>query len=400
MTTALNMSLVNGTVTGTVINTSLQSIEWLVGGSGNDTFVGGAGNDILTGAGGADSFVGGAGTDIVNYERIELTSGMTIRMDGVSDSVSGATGDAAGDTYAADIEGVMGTRFSDSLYGRTTAEILQGGPGDDTLYGSDGADILEGNAGTNTANYSASAAVTVDFSDSLAEQGGFAEGDHLSNFQRIVGSGMADVMKAGTSAMQFDGGGGNDTLTGGGGADRLDGGAGDDSLTGNAGNDILFAGQGLDTLIGGDGGDWLHFSGKTLTSDRGSGGAGDDTFVLENTTGGGFEMDAGAGTDTLKLLAIGNTWSLDTSTISDSKFIGFEKLDLSGNGSQNLTLTAQGIQALVDPGGSSSNLTLILDNGDTYSPGTGNTLAQGATSFTLTGGGFTASVNIVYVPGT
>jgi hypothetical protein len=111
-------------------------------------------------------------------------------------------------------------------------------------------------------------------------------------------------------------------------------------------------------------------------------------------------MDAGAGTDTLKLLAIGNTWSLDTNTIADSKFIGFEQLDLSGNGSQNLTLTAQGIQALVDPGSSALRLTLILDNGDTYSPGAGNTLAQGATSFTLTSGGLSASVNIVYVTGT
>eukprot|EP01034_Spumella_vulgaris_P028111 gene28111-34916_t len=329
VTTALNMSLANGTVTGTDISTSLQSIEWLVGGSAADTLIGGAGNDILTGAGGADSYVGGDGADFVNYERAGLTQGLTIRMD----SVVGATFDAAGDTFAADIEGVIGTRFADSLYGRSTFEFLQGGAGDDTLYGSLGADILEGNAGTNTADYSASTAVTINLLDGTAELGGFAEGDLLLNIQHIVGSDLGDAM-------------------------------------------------------------------TTLTSDRGLGGAGDDTFVLENTTGDSFVMDAGSGTDTLKLLALGSSWTLDTSTIVDSKFVGFEKLDLSGNGSQNLILTAQGIQALVDPGSSALRLTLILDSGDTYSAGTSNSLAQGAGNFTLTGGGFSASVNIVYVSGT
>ncbi|WP_194945260.1 hypothetical protein [Limnohabitans sp. DM1] len=393
VTSALNMSLVNGTVTGSGINTSLQSIEWLVGGSAADTLVGAAGNDILTGAGGADSYVGGDGTDFVNYERTGLTQGLTIRMD----TVAGATSDAVGDTYAADIEGVIGTRFADNLYGRSTDEILQGGAGDDTLYGSLGADTLEGNSGTNTADYSASTAVNIDVSDSSAEQGGFAQGDQLSNIQSIVGSAFGDAMKAGATAMQFDGRGGNDTLIGGAGADRLDGGDGDDSLTGNAGNDILLAGKGVDTLSGGDGNDVLNFSDKNLTADQGSGGAGDDTFILGSSTGGSFVMDGGAGTDTLKLLDIGNTWSLDTTTIVDNKFIGFEKLDLSGNGNQNLTLTAQGIKALVDPGNSPLNLTLILDDGDTYSPGGDNTLAQGAGSFNLTGGGITAHVNIVYV---
>jgi Ca2+-binding RTX toxin-like protein len=290
----------------------------------------------------------------------------------------------------------MGTRFSDILYGRFTSEILQGGAGDDTLFGSEGADILEGNAGTNTANYSASTAINIDLSDTAAEQGGLAEGDRLSSIQRIVGSGYADGMKAGTTAMQFYGGGGNDTLTGGDGADRLDGGADNDNLTGNGGHDTLLAGSGVDTLSGGAGNDVLDFSGKSLTIDQGTGDAGDDTFILDYSTGGAFVLDGGSGIDTLKLLSIPSSWALNTTTIDDNKFKNFEKLDLSGNGNQQLILSADGIKALVDSGNNTPNLTLILNNGDTYLPASGNTLAQGNGSFDLSNGTITAHVTIVY----
>eukprot|EP01030_Chromulinospumella_sphaerica_P001268 gene1268-1241_t len=305
------------TLTGWAVNktyTNIQNLtgttlaDVLEGDAKNNVLSGGAGDDVFKGTLGLDTLIGGAGNDTADFSSVTTAlnmslangTGLTIRMD----SVVGATFDAAGDTFAADIEGVIGTRFADSLYGRSTFEFLQGGAGDDTLYGSLGADILEGNAGTNTADYSASTAVTINLLDGTAELGGFAEGDLLLNIQHI------------------------------------------------------------------------------------------------NTTGDSFVMDAGSGTDTLKLLALGSSWTLDTSTIVDSKFVGFEKLDLSGNGSQNLILTAQGIQALVDPGSSALRLTLILDSGDTYSAGTSNSLAQGAGNFTLTGGGFSASVNIVYVSGT
>jgi hypothetical protein len=80
-----------------------------------------------------------------------------------------------------------------------------------------------------------------------------------NNGEKLLGSGLADVIRGlGGNDLLF-GLGGNDQLLGGVGNDRLDGGAGNDRLNGGSGNDKLVGGAGRDQLTGGAGADQFIF---------------------------------------------------------------------------------------------------------------------------------------------
>lgn len=119
---------------------STKDNEYILAGDGNDTLTALAGNDTLEGGKGADILDGGDGIDLASYaesdERvfIDLSAEWT------------AGGDAYGDVYI-DIEGVIGSRFDDELWGSDTANKLIGGDGDDILDGLGGRDILTGGSG-------------------------------------------------------------------------------------------------------------------------------------------------------------------------------------------------------------------------------------------------------------
>jgi VCBS repeat-containing protein len=106
-----------------------------------------------------------------------------------------------------------------------------------------------------------------------------------SGHDRVTGTALDDLLRAGA---------GNDTVEGGAGNDSIDGGSGADLLRGGAGDDTLLGGEGLDVMDGGDGHDRLD--GGT-SSDRMSGGAGRDALIggLGNDT-----LDGGADNDTLQ----------------------------------------------------------------------------------------------------
>ncbi|WP_299776062.1 tandem-95 repeat protein, partial [uncultured Tateyamaria sp.] len=109
----------------------------LHGGAGDDTLNGGWGNDTLDGGVGADSLNGGDGFDVATYN-----SQVTVSLQDTSLN----TGQAAGDTYVS-IEGLIGSRYDDVLYGGVGDDILNGGDGNDTLNGGSGADSLDGDWG-------------------------------------------------------------------------------------------------------------------------------------------------------------------------------------------------------------------------------------------------------------
>jgi len=362
--------------------------DYLSGGAGSDTLIGGGGNDTLEGGPGADSLVGGAGTaDTVTY-----ANGGAVTIDLTNTVLGSATGadDAAGDVISTDIEIIIGSAAADTFIGRSTAETIQGGAGGDTIKGSLGADSIDGGAGNDVMDYSDSTAVTIDLTTAgFAQVGGQAQGDVLTNIEKIIGSLVDDKMTAGATAMNFDGndgndsligGNGNDTLTGGngndtlvgaGGDNSLDGGAGNDSLTGGAGNDTLVGGagndildgaagndslqggDGVDNLTGGDGNDTLGFvtNNTSLISDIGSGGNGDDTFIIDQSklvTGSFPTLDGGAGNDTLKFSG-STSATVDLNTLSG--FTSFATLDVSADGvASNISLSSAGIQGLVDNG--------------------------------------------------
>lgn len=138
------------TPTGDAAGDVYVSIENLTGSDFDDVLIGsnnaanvldgGDGNDILEGLTGADVLIGGAGLDHASYGA--SASRVTVKLD---EQLSSA-GAAAGDTYDG-IEGVIGSRFSDALYGDAGANSLLGMDGSDSLYGRDGDDTLVGGAG-------------------------------------------------------------------------------------------------------------------------------------------------------------------------------------------------------------------------------------------------------------
>ena len=94
------------------------SIEGLVGSNGDDLLIGdgqanalqgGDGNDTLEGAIGADTLDGGNGNDFVSYANAKEAV--------IADILAGGlAGEAEGDVYTS-IEGLIGSRFNDTLYG-------------------------------------------------------------------------------------------------------------------------------------------------------------------------------------------------------------------------------------------------------------------------------------------
>jgi Ca2+-binding RTX toxin-like protein len=144
--------------------------ERMIGHSGDDVFYGSPGADIIFGNGSI-----APGGDFVNYSASEAAISVNL----LTGAASG--GDAQGDVLNS-IEGVIGTRFADTILGTGGGDLLWGGLGDDTLDGIGGDD-------------------------------------------------------------QIFGEGGNDTVIGGIGQDRLSGGAGSDQINGGDGFDVLFAGE-------------------------------------------------------------------------------------------------------------------------------------------------------------
>lgn len=349
----------------------------LLGGAGNDTLSGGADDDILIGGAGADTFTGGGGNDTVSYVN---SSALTIDMS----TLASGTGDAQGDVFDADISVVLGSAGADTFVGRSSKETFKAGAGDDIVKGSAGDDILDGETNTvtggDTIDYAGSTAVNLNFLTSTFS-GGFAGGDRLSNFEKVIGSSEGDTIVANDAGMSLDGGGGDDTLTGG------------------TGSDTLIAGDGDDTLSGGGGADTLDLKANntTLAGDSASGGAGDDTIAIDqaNLSLSAFTIDGGADHDTLQFYA---TNSLSLSSLSASKFNSIEVLDLSVDSVDTvIELSSAGVRGLVDSG--SPALIVKLGSGDSYSIASSDSLvsiSNGGARLTLSDGQGQTTVNFVY----
>ena len=145
----------------------------LSGGEGDDALAGNGGNDSLSGGGGADDIMGGEGNDRIDggADGDTMTGGRgndTYFIDSASDvireysdSVQYGT-DTVHSTlsYAlsiglenlilsgsAAIDGT-GTKFNNTIYGNSAANVLDAGAGDDRIFGGFGNDTLSGGAGS------------------------------------------------------------------------------------------------------------------------------------------------------------------------------------------------------------------------------------------------------------
>jgi Ca2+-binding RTX toxin-like protein len=298
------------------------------GSSGDDTLLGLDGDDTLIGGVGADRLEGGLGFNTADYSA--ATAGIDVGFGGIV----GTAGEATGDLLFS-IQRIIGTNFSDTVYGSSSAETTELGSGDDILISSLGSDVINGGTGLDTVNYSVSAgAVQVSLTGSVAT--GFdAAGDTLTSIERLIGSNFDDTLNGSSSDDELFGSAGNDSLGGSLGNDIIDGGSGSDSvyynsstagitayldgtsgsggyaqgdvltnieqiygsafadtlygfsqnetLAGFDGNDIIYGRSGADTLLGENGDDFLS---GDLGSDIINGGAGFDTATYAASSAG------------------------------------------------------------------------------------------------------------------
>ncbi|MBD9498137.1 type I secretion C-terminal target domain-containing protein, partial [Ensifer sp. ENS02] len=130
----------NDTLTGGALD------DTIIGRGGNDLINGGGGHDTLRGGGGSDRIDGGADNDLLDLS--DSTAGVTFTLvQGSSDTTVNLTSVGLGtDTYR-NIEGLIGSDYSDTLTGSASDDQIYGGRGADTIIGGGGNDMLYGGAG-------------------------------------------------------------------------------------------------------------------------------------------------------------------------------------------------------------------------------------------------------------
>jgi Ca2+-binding RTX toxin-like protein len=248
-------SAINGT--GNTLNNSI------IGNSAVNTLTGGAGNDTLEGGAGADVLIGGTATgtdsgtlDIVSYAG--SATGVTIDLNLQGGSAQKG-GDAEGDLLYG-IEGIIGSKYDDTLTGNGGDNWLDGGGGNDTLIGGAGNDTYRVTEYGTVIQDSAGTADTV-----------YARG----SFDLSVSATAVENLTLDGSNPEF--GYGNSLAN---------------KITGNSGNNTLFGGNDTvaDTLIGGDG---------------------DDTYVVIDTAD-TITENASEGTDTVEANLASGTYTLGT----------------------------------------------------------------------------------------
>ena len=219
----------------------LNTIENVVGGSGNDTITGdandnvlngGAGNDTMVGGGGNDTFIGGTGANSMTG----ATGNDTYFVDNVGDVVVELANQGTDTinttltTYSlaalANVENLTFTGVGNFTgTGNAAANIITGGAGDDTLNGGAGADTLVGGTGNDT--YFVDNALDV-----VTENVGEGTDTLLATASYTLAAGSeVETLKVNAPTGL--------TLTGNEFANTIVGNIGNDTLIGGAGNDTL-----------------------------------------------------------------------------------------------------------------------------------------------------------------
>jgi serralysin len=230
----------NDVLTGDTGNNTLN------GGLGNDTLIAGSGVDSLYGDAGDDTLVevykdnpyafdyldGGADTDTVDFSsfqdavRVDLGAKAAWTTDG-ADLGSGTLRKVAS---LISIENVIGGAGNDEIRGDIGNNTLDGGAGDDTIYAGVGNDTVHGGQGTNTLSFAdITTGVTVDLASGKAT--------YLDSGPTYDDAGNVNGFVTGLNTVTWDG------------IENLTGGSGDDVLTGDSNNNTLDGGDGTDTAV-------------------------------------------------------------------------------------------------------------------------------------------------------
>ncbi|MDF8332591.1 beta strand repeat-containing protein [Novosphingobium cyanobacteriorum] len=295
--------------TGRLATLTLSGIENLLGSIRNDRLVGDSADNVLTGHLGDDILIGGAGND---------------RLFGGEGPVSPI------DTWEG---GVVQTYDNNAI----DKDVLEGGTGNDQIDGGKGFDI---------ATYEhARTAVTVDLATGTATGGDGS--DTLTGIEGVIGSVGNDTLKGNAEANWFDGGLGADTMTGGKGDDTyvIDSLADTIVELADGGSDTVAAAFSLTvsgeienaTLLGTANLDATgNDRANVLTGNAGinhlAGGAGDDTYVVQNSDDIVDEASANGGHDTVRSSV---SWTLGAN-LEDLVLFGTAQASATGNALDNV----------------------------------------------------------------
>jgi Ca2+-binding RTX toxin-like protein len=321
------------TATGSGTDT-LNGIENVTSGSGDDilngnsaanVLTGNSGNDILVGNSGNDTYYGGDGGDVISELTVSTFDNDTIYGGNGADIIYANFGDDVvyggtdtannylnlgdGADTASGSEGtdvVLGGNGDDTITGNGGSDSLYGEVGNDTIYGGAGIDLLSGDVGDDKLYGGAD-------NDLLVGDAGNDTLDGGAAVDVLYGGTGLDAMYGGLGNDYVDGGDGNDTMYGGDGTDTMLGdletvNGGDDLMYGDAGDDIMLGYIGNDTMFGGDGNDRLY---GVYDNDTLDGGAGNDDVyggTGNDVLSGGAGLDqlyGGAGNDDFRWAATG-----------------------------------------------------------------------------------------------
>ncbi|HEX4984984.1 MAG TPA: calcium-binding protein, partial [Burkholderiales bacterium] len=324
----------------------------------NNTLIGNTGNNVLDGGIGADAMTGGAGNDTYVVDNagdkvVETLAGAAGGTDKVASSITytlGANLETLALTGAASINGT-GNALANTIAGNDGNNVLNGGAGADTLVGGGGDDTyVVDNIGDQVVETDNAGKDTIIISKAI-----FAPDFHYSlaaNIENLTYSG---------STVRI-------TITGN---------AGDNILTGAPGASA--SSPGMDVIYGGNGNDYIDGRGSTIAEgDQLIGGAGDDTYVIQDLRATAIQEDPGQGSDTVIV-----TFSFDAdyfSTLNQLRGMAPSIVEI-----ENITLAGT---ANIDAFGNALNNRLIGNSGrNTLVGGDGNdTLDGGAGNDILNGG--------------
>lgn len=382
-TGAINVQMASGTVTGDGTDT-LRSIESVRGSNGDDVYFAtgfGAGSTNSGSNGTFNEFVGMGGSDTITGNgntRIAFTNAtgaVTVDMQtgapGGTPGTGTATGDAStgSDTFTG-VNAVMASMFDDTLFGSNSAatETFTGLAGNDFINGRGGFDVISYNN-----IYFSTGAVTINFTSGTATGDASIGNDTFRGIEGAQGTNLNDTYTATNfGAVSFtDTNNFNVGNAGFGNFNQFEGLGGDDTITGNGNTRIIYSAAITSGVT-------INLQGQTASGAT----VGNDTFVgVNSATGSNFD-------DTYN--ASGFTGV--TSAGSFGTFNSFEGLGgndtITGNGNTRISYSQSGAGVTVTLAGVGPNqgsATGTAIGSDTIVSGVNSVQGSGQND-TLTGG--------------
>ncbi|TYL84331.1 VCBS domain-containing protein [Bradyrhizobium cytisi] len=335
-TSGITVNMAAGTVTGdsTVGTDTLRSVESVRGTNFADHYdaTGFAGNSTNAGSNGTfNEFVGMGGDDVIvgngntRLSYINATGGVTVDMQtGATPGTGTADGDASTghDTFSG-VNAVQGSMFDDVLRGSGNTASTE------TFYGGAGNDLIDGRGGFDLATYNniyfSTGAVSVNMGAGTVDGDASTGHDTLRSIEAVQGTNFNDVYDASTfgtgAALNI---GNNGTFN------QFEGLGGNDTITGNGNTRIIYSSATAGVTI--------HLAAGTATGDSS---VGTDTFTAVNSSTGSQLADT-----------YDASGFVDAGTFTSGTFNLFEGLGgndtITGNGSTRIAYTQAASGVSVD----------------------------------------------------